>query len=148
MNEKNQLSLLEQRLRSTRPRFSPRVDFTERVMDALPAHSESGSRRDTAGARIPLLRLVLGLAAAAAITFVLLQILPRQAFISDAPAVAVENSERPNTLKLPEISMAQVEALGAKLDEPLQTELKNVISDTRQAIQFVASNFIPEDQSR
>ena len=32
----------------------------------------------------------------------------------------------------------------ARLDRPLEKELENVISDTRQAIQFVASNFLPE----
>jgi hypothetical protein len=45
---------------------------------------------------------------------------------------------------LPTITAIQLQALTTKLDDPLEKELNNVISDTRVAIQFVASNFLPE----
>ena len=50
-----------------------------------------------------------------------------------------------SSLPLPKLSAEQIQALSLRLDEPLEKELKNVISDTRQAIQFIASNFLPEN---
>ena len=52
----------------------------------------------------------------------------------------------PNLPKLPALSPDQIALLTARVNEPLERELQLVISDTRQAIQFVASNFMPEDQ--
>jgi hypothetical protein len=144
-NEKHSESLLEHRLRSERPRFSPRAGFTERVMESLPAGIFKRSARSEAAD--PWLRFTLALGAAAAIALVVCQILIRRSPLPAAlNAARSEQKADPaaQALKLPEISMAQVQELSAKLDEPLQNELKNVISDTRQAIQFVASNFLPD----
>ena len=52
--------------------------------------------------------------------------------------------ENPIEIPIPTITPEQLQALTEKIDEPLEKELKNVISDTRLAIQFVASNFLPE----
>lgn len=46
---------------------------------------------------------------------------------------------------LPQLSSEQLAQISVKLDQPLQKELQSVISDTRQAIQFVAANFMPDD---
>jgi hypothetical protein len=47
-------------------------------------------------------------------------------------------------IPISQITAEQLQALTEKIDQPLEKELKNVISDTRLAIQFVASNFLPE----
>jgi hypothetical protein len=142
MNEKkNQHSLLEQRLRSERPLFSPRERFTERVMDSLPPRLN----RPRPSVTIPWPRVVLALAATACIALALAKLLPRDAnFPPDPVSVNTQPSAAP-ALNLPNVSITQVQDLVAKLDEPLQNELNNVISDTRQAIQFIASNFLPEN---
>src|SRR5262245_43521588 len=140
MNDQ-ELSVLEQRLRSEPPRFRTSIGFTERVMDGLP--TRFSSRRN---AHLASLWRVLGVgfAVAACMTFVLVQVLPARTGLPAGPALANGQSNIPIKIKLPEISVAQMQKLSAKLDEPLETELKNVISDTRQAIQFIASNFLPE----
>jgi hypothetical protein len=139
VNEKP--TVLEKKLRSEQPCFSPGSGFTERVMDQLPARPLPLRR---SSARPSALRFVVGVAVAASLAFLLLQLLPRDARLPVAPAIAKSEPD-PKQLELPKISMAQVQELTAKLDEPLQNELKNVISDTRQAIQFIASNFLPEN---
>jgi hypothetical protein len=53
-------------------------------------------------------------------------------------------SLQPVEIRIPSITSAQLQSLTERIDQPLEKELKNVISDTRLAIQFVASNFIPE----
>jgi hypothetical protein len=110
-------------------------------MDQLPARPLP-IRASTANPSA--LRFLIGLAIATCMAFVLLQLLPRDARLPIAPAISKSEPD-PKQIELPKISMAQVQELTAKLDEPLQNELKNVISDTRQAIQFIASNFLPEN---
>jgi len=140
VNEKQ--TTLEQRLRSEQPRFGPSLGFTERVMDRLPARpAPVVPARATPPA---IRRFFIGFAIAAFITLVLLQLLPRGARLPIPPAMA-KSELQPTQFELPKISMEQVQELTAKLDEPLENELKNVISDTRQAIQFIASNFLPEN---
>ena len=56
---------------------------------------------------------------------------------------AVASIERVE-VQIPTITPEQLQALTEKIDQPLEIELKNVISDTRLEIQFVASNFLPE----
>jgi hypothetical protein len=135
-------SILEKRLRSEKPHFATSAGFTDRLMDHLPARPIPLAR----GKQRPLtLRLVMGLAVAACIALVLLQLLPRHPQLA-APATLSRNEVEPvQQLNLPSLSVEQVQAVTAKLDEPLQTELKNVISDARQAIQLIASNFLPEN---
>ena len=80
--------------------------------------------------------------AAAAIFLVQLNRKPEH---NEARNLALEMSETIE-VELPKVSSEQIQRLSAKLDQPLQQELQSVISDTRQAIQFVASNFIPEER--
>jgi hypothetical protein len=140
MNEKH---LLEERLQSERPHYSAPAGFTERVLNRLPDRISRNAPR-----RVPVLWVQLGFAcgAALAIAIVFIHAATRRTPL-DAPTPIVQHlpNSQSATVQLPEISLAQVQALSTKLDEPLQTELKNVISDTRQAIQFVASNFLPEN---
>jgi len=44
---------------------------------------------------------------------------------------------------MPKVTSEQLDTLAVKLDQPLEKELHNMVSDTRQAIQFVAANFLP-----
>src|SRR5262245_11835464 len=90
MNEKNQHSLLEKRLLSERPHFSPRLGFTERVMDNLPARVSRPHRH----ARIPWPRFILALGAAACIALVLTQLLPRDVRLQP-PTVAESQNPPP-----------------------------------------------------
>ena len=135
-SHKQNFSALEQRLRTERPTFTAPEGFTERVMERL----ERPHSAPTATRRIPVFRLFLSFAGAVALTLVAVKVFDRRQPQADAEQLAQAISR----IKLPDISAERVEALTAKLDEPLEMELKNVISDTRQAIQFVASNFLPE----
>jgi hypothetical protein len=142
MNTPNRSHLtrtIEQKLRADRPAFSPPEGFTERVMARLDRWEPAPERSRFA---LPNFRLFFGLAAGACALVLTLQLIPRKLETPPAPPVAAASVSE---VKLPSISFSQVEALTAKLDEPLETELRNVISDTRQAIQFVASNFLPEN---
>ena len=59
-------------------------------------------------------------------------------------AAVQSSAPEPLIFLVPNITREQFQALTTRLDRPLEKELENVISDTRQAIQFVASNFLPE----
>ncbi|MGV3774129.1 MAG: hypothetical protein ACO1QB_14610 [Verrucomicrobiales bacterium] len=52
-----------------------------------------------------------------------------------------EESSEFNLPKIPPVSN-----LAKKLDDPLEMEIQRVIQDTRQAYQYVASNFLPSNQ--
>ena len=137
----NAADALERRLRTERPHFAVSEGFTERVMDNLPARRPSPDGSFATREPLPLSRIIMGFAASLCIVLLLLQLLPGKPIPS--PAAVTTEHQLPQIL--PRISLAEVDALTAKLDEPLEKELKNVISDTRQAIQFVASNFLPEN---
>jgi hypothetical protein len=139
---------IERKLRSERSQFTAPPGFTERVLANLPARMDTFEAKQAIARPFRSLRLAIGLATAACIAFVLLPFLPRSPQLPEAISANTEQTPPSLPITLPSVSAAQVEAWTARLDEPLQKELNNVISDTRQAIQFVASNFIPEDQSR
>jgi hypothetical protein len=130
---------LEERLRSERPSFTPSAGFTEAVIERL-GRQIAAPRRARASSR--LFRVIAGVATAACVVLLALRIVPHPSAppVLEPPPVAATPD-----LDLPTISFAQVGVLTAKLDEPLEAELRNVISDTRLAIQFVASNFLPEN---
>ena len=133
----NRMRALEQRMRAEPPLFCAPDGFTERVMENL-------GRREPQPAphhAWPGLRLWIGFATVACALLLVLKLLPGR----PVPPEPQQLAEVISRLHFPEISLAKVEALTAKLDEPLEAELKNVISDTRQAIHFVASNFLPEN---
>lgn len=129
--------------------------FTERVMANLP---EARSVGDEAPGRKTLfwLRFALGFAGVAITTVLAFEFLKEPevepvvalnaANESDASIAAVgsASAEESVSFPMPRITSEQLHALTTRLDQPLEKELENVISDTRLAIQFVASNFLPE----
>ena len=146
-NTPHKQRILEERLRAERPSFRPSAGFTDRVLAAVPSHP---GRAEQTNFCFPWFRLMTGLATLTALVFLLLQVLPPSPAV--LPPVTVTQSrpvaETPPLVIpefIPELPVEKLEAFTAKLDEPLEKELKNVISDTRLAIQFVASNFLPEN---
>ena len=144
---------IEERLRNERPAHSAPAGFTERVMAKLPnAHSNISE----APQRRPLWwpRFALGLAVVAIATVIAFEFLKEPqvepvlvvntAAGLDANRAPVLSSADSLDFTVPKITSEQLQALTTKLDQPLEKELENVISDTRLAIQFVASNFLPE----
>jgi hypothetical protein len=138
---------MEERLRLERPYLQAPPVLTEHVMSNLPdfAPVQRDKVRDTQR----LWRRIALATGTIAVTFAVwkgfapgggpeTRNLPVATVVQQTPVGSVD-------LRIPNISAEQVEALTAKLDEPLEKELENVISDTRQAIQFVASNFLSEN---
>ena len=139
-NERLDNAALEERLRSAPPMREAPLGFTERVMSHLPAREESEPERRFA--LFPRFAVAFAVVTVAAVSVF-------QFLRNNAPSTPVASNETPEMapeleIKIPEITSEQVQALTLKLDQPLEKELQYVISDTRQAIQFVASNFLPE----
>ena len=141
-NERLDNATLEERLRSAPPVREAPIGFTERVMAHLanaPVRERSVPERRFAF--LPRFAIALAVVTVAAVgAFQFLRNSP--------PSTSLASNDLPETpdleIKIPEITSEQVQALTLKLDQPLEKELEYVISDTRQAIQFVASNFLPE----
>lgn len=140
-NESPDNSSVEHRLRSERPMRQAPIGFTERVMSRIPSMPEIPMERKHTlfFPRFALSFAILALAAFGAFQFF-------QQDPGPAPLIANDTGDSGSELNfsIPPITSAQVQALTLKLDQPLEKELEHVISDTRQAIQFVASNFLPE----
>ena len=146
---------IEQRLRSEKPMLRMHKaphGFTERVVARLP--ESSTIERESAPTLVLWPRLALGVAViaiAAVFAFEFSKPNSNQMIASNqqtTEAVAAPTDSEPvlaaADLSIPVITPEQIQALTVKLDDPLEKELNNVISDTRQAIQFVALNFLPE----
>ena len=132
---------IAERLRSERRLHVPSPGFTARVMQRLEREEKQSEIRGVWP------RFAIGVALACAVLVVIVAVLNRSSHhVPQTEMVSAEASVQtePLTIMIPEITPEQVQALATKLDEPLDKELKNVISDTRQAIQFVASSFLPE----
>ena len=137
---------VEDALRAERPRRKVSPGFAERVIDALPSRPMNRAAAPPAHSRPRGLRLFLAGALAMVTLVGWLQFAPKP--VQEPVAVAAVEPEPPayaSGLKLPPVTVQQMQALTAKIDEPLEKELKLVLSDTRNAIRFVASNFIPEN---
>ena len=145
---------IEQQLRSEKPMREAPHGFTERVMAELsrvPEDSAAEREREQSLSFWPRFALALASIAIVAVFAVEFSRPKSQPFVSssDQPEI-VEPSAHSKAqiasadLALPVITPEQIQALTVKLDDPLKKELNNVISDTRQAIQFVALNFLPE----
>lgn len=65
--------------------------------------------------------------------------------VEHSPGFPVNDVVAITQIELPKITPEQVGALTMQIEQPLQEELENVLNDTRTAIQFVASNFLPEE---
>jgi hypothetical protein len=145
---------IEQRLRSEKPMLRMHKaphGFTERVVARLP--ESSTIERESAPTLVLWPRLALGVAViaiAAVFAFEFSKPTTNRLVASNQQpdAVAALTHSEPvldaSDLSIPVITPEQIQALTVKLDDPLEKELNNVISDTRQAIQFVALNFLPE----
>jgi hypothetical protein len=150
---------MEERLRKERLVHSAPAGFTERVMANLP-EPRSGSNKRPERPALLWPRFALGFALVAIVAVFAFEFLKEpqvgpevalnsiegsNASIADFESSAVESvSAQPLAFPVPNITSEQFQALTTRLDQPLEKELENVISDTRQAIQFVASNFLPE----
>lgn len=143
---------IEERLRKERPEHLAPSGFTERVMSNLPAQFDYEKQHTRKENPIRWPRLTMAAATIAIAAIFLFEILRpdtgRVASLNSSATIEIARGSNQSfqsaELIVPEISAAQLGALTMKLDEPLQKELENVISDTRNAIQFVASNFLPE----
>ena len=121
---------LENALRAERPRRSVSPGFAERVIHALPSRPLAAPPSPQ---RLwPRLALAGALAAAALLAWPRFSLPP----LKPAPVLAWNQP-------FPSVSAEKVQALIAKIDQPLEQELACVLSDTRNAIQFVMSNFTP-----
>jgi hypothetical protein len=137
---------LEDQLRETRPWMAPGVGFTENVLNALPTRQTApASAAAPSIAGFP--RIALAVLAVCAMAVVLRESnSPRIPIEAKSASVPNESSNLfPPEMPFPEITSASIESITATIDQPLDREMKNVVSDTRQAIRFVAANFLPEN---
>lgn len=139
--ESAEMSKIERDLRNEKLSHSPAPGFYLRLESKLDRSADA-----TPGASRNVLwpRLVFAMATLALSAVLFLQVdgkSPTQlSQINSPPSEPV--MEIP---PLPQLSSEQLAQISVKLDQPLQKELQSVISDTRQAIQFVAANFMPDD---
>ena len=131
---------IEDRLRAERPAHQAPESLTDRVMANLPSE-----RPSTPHAVSFWPRFSLGFATVCLLAAVSFHFLRQNSEPPSAPPqiVAVVPTE-PLNIAIPQIQAVPIENLTMHLDQPLERELQNVISDTRLAIQFVASSFLPE----
>jgi hypothetical protein len=141
---------LEEQLRADRPRLAPSADFTARVLNNLPTRPDPlrDERTPGLGALLPRIAFALaaaGICAALFLSFNARKSAPQNLIAKTALPADAAIQDKNTALSFPTITTAEIEALSAKLNQPLDREMKNVVSDTRQAIQFVAANFLPEN---
>lgn len=139
---------IEGALRAERPLRQAPPGFAERVIEALPSRSVRAQREEETGVRAGSQSLWPRLAAAAALALVTFMtwraIAPKT---SPEPMIAHQAAPTKSTLPAPSLNamrIEQIQALTAKIDQPLEKELARVMADTRSALRFVASNFMPE----
>jgi hypothetical protein len=139
---------IEDRLRSEGPERRAPAGLTERVMSRIPPQEAKADYVKPSSFFWP--RFAISFAAIAIALVVASEFwnrpqTPATANNDSKPSQVIEvASIEPIEIPIPTITAEQVQALTEKIDQPLEKELKNVISDTRLAIQFVASNFLPE----
>ena len=142
---------LEKRLRSENP-ASKSIDVSDAVMRRIRLDDEPLKHplKEGSPVRFPLFPALAGAAALIAAAAFFGEPTKPEIPKGVAGAQAVQASPLPQPLlpEVPAITPEQIGKLTAKLNEPLQKELQFVISDTREAIQFVASNFLPENPPR
>jgi hypothetical protein len=150
---REETSQIEGRLRSEKPQHVTSAGFTERVMLSLPRSSEAridARPRQLLWPRLAIAFSLLGISAALVSEFVSPQKAPVTVVdngLKNVNPVSVAGSDASpvdGKILLPTITAIQLQALKTNLEDQLETERQHVISDTRVAIQFVASNFLPE----
>jgi hypothetical protein len=131
---------IEDRLRAERPAHQAPESLTDRVMADLPSESPSAPHPVSS-----FWRFSLGFATVCLLTVMSLHFIRQNPGPPSAPRQAVAAAPvEPLNFALPQIQAVPIENLTMHLDQPLERELQNVISDARLAIQFVASSFLPE----
>ncbi|HEV8541284.1 MAG TPA: hypothetical protein VGR78_02720 [Verrucomicrobiae bacterium] len=134
-------SALEERLRSEKPVLTAPAGFTDKVIAELP-HRIRRAADPTSAPRTSLWPRIAFAVAALVLSAI---IFPR--FRNIPEPVASPRTSPAETLAgqiaMPKVTSEQLDTLAVKLDQPLEKELHNMVSDTRQAIQFVAANFLP-----
>ena len=132
---------IEDRLRSERPAHQAPESLTDRVMANLP--SEGLSTPHPVSRFWP--RFSLGFATVCLLTAVSFHFMRQNPEPPSLPPQTIAaGPAEPLNIAIPQIQAVPIEDLSMHLDQPLERELQNVISDTRLAIQFVASSFLPE----
>jgi hypothetical protein len=138
---------LEARLRAERPLHATGPEFTSDLLRAVPSRRSAHQAYPRQRSWIP--RVAFGAAAFAFAALLVSNISNRTPApdqrISEQNVQPTQEPEG-NGLAFPKLSATEIENLTMKIDEPLDREMKNVVTDTRHAIQFVAANFLPENK--
>jgi len=143
---------IEERLREEKPMYAAPYGFKERVMSQLPERRlmerNSAEPRWMVWPRLAIAACLLVVGGFFAFDLSRSNsdhaTLPRHHPATVTPSIPSGSQMATADFSIPVITPEQLQALTVKLNDPLNQELSNVISDTRQAIQFVASNFLPE----
>lgn len=139
---------IEEALRAGRPPLRKvSHGFCERVLDALPDRIPAQSAA-LAGRKQRLWpRLVFAAACCLAVVLGWKQFEFAATPSSTTPHVIIasHSDDIPKEKLFANVTLRQVQELTAKIDQPLEKEFQRVLADTRNAIQFVASNFMPEN---
>jgi hypothetical protein len=143
---------IDERLRRKRPEHAAPVGFTARVMLNLP--KRRAEREDRPVIFWP--RLTVAVALMTIVGVFLFEFFGqsqqadqtashvREPSIAPLPVTASTKAFFPERIEVLKVTPEQFGVLAIKLNQPLEKELDNMISDTKVAIQFVASNFLPE----
>lgn len=138
----SEMQSIEDRLRAERPAHQA----PERLADRVMAHLASDNPPD----RHPEIsfwpRFAVGFATVSLLAAASFQFMKRGSEPpSTLPQTIAEVPAEPLSFAMPRLQAVPIENLSMHLDQPLEKELENVISDTRMAIQFVAASFLPEN---
>jgi hypothetical protein len=134
------------RLRTAAPRQSQALPagFEQRMERALaPLTRPSAARERESGSRWVLWSFFGSLAAATALAFVLLQ--PAEVVTPPERSVVINQSSDAPSLEIDPASGGALLALAQQ--NPLQRELDHVYADARDALRFLARNFLPASES-
>lgn len=141
----NNSKWIEQALRSERPRRKVSPGFAERVIDALPPRRPGAASVSLPKERAIGPRLILAAGLAGLTLFGWLSFSPEPEVRSPVVVQQAPLQADPIAINVPNVTAEQFQALSTKIDQPLEQELDRVLADTRNAIQFVAANFMPEN---
>jgi hypothetical protein len=138
---------LEARLRAERPLHATGPQFTSDLLRALPSHRSAQRAYPRQRSWIPAVAFGAGVFAFAAVLVSnISNRTPNPGQRISAQVVQPNQEPEASALVFPKLSATEIENLTMKIDEPLDREMKNVVTDTRHAIQFVAANFLPENK--
>ena len=128
-----------------RPALRPAPeDLTADVMRRV---SNDSHHRSVPSHSLPLLTWFRPLLAGATLVLIalgwLLQLEPASP-VTHPPGNSASATPPPE-FQLPEIPAPALAALPQRIDDPLQKELQHLVSDARNAVNYLAANFLPSD---